>query len=487
VFELTNKEVLDTQEALLTLEVDEGAVAKAKQKAARDIARQIDIPGFRKGKAPYNIVVQRVGEETILQEAADELLEEIYPEALERAEIEPYGPGSIEEMTLSPMVFKVRVPLAPEIDLGDYQSLRLEPEEVEVTERELSHALRQVREDQAVLEPVERPIEWGDRVTLAHLTGEVDGEDIIHEHDVDVVMEEGEDFFTPGFLEALVGMEMGEEKVFTLTLSEDFSEPSLQGQEVQFTVEIDQVQSREAPELDDALASAVGNYETLDELKEDLRQRLKAHKEDQAHEAYRAELVQTLVEGSEVRYPPILEEKELDLLLEQFKQDTAQRSGIDWEDLLRLQGTTEDQIREQLRPQAVERLTRALVLSEFAREIDVSLSDEDVLREMRQILTSVGVTDESVQERFGVDSKMGQDIRASLLGRKTVDALERLAQGKPLEEPAEEAEEKVVYQPEEGGEVETPEEAEEATAWEPATEEEVEESVRQETEELESD
>ncbi len=431
MFELT-KEILASHEAILTLTFDPQVERKAVKEKIRNISRNANIPGFRKGKAPANVIMRMFGKKAVMAEVVEDLLEDAYPQVLEQAEIRPYGPGQLEDFALDPLVVKIRVPLAPEVDLGEYESLRMEPEPVEVTEEEVAEALQHVREENAVLDPVDRPAELDDKVILGLVESTIDGDVFLHEHDMELPLDIERPVIAPEFIEALVGLEAGDEKTFTITLPADFDE-DLAGEEAEFTVEVDEVYSRALPELDDALASTVGNFETLDELRADLRARLLEYKQGNAREEYHDQLVEELVECAEVHYPPDLVEDKLDDMLEEYRQRVEESYAITWEEFLEMQSVTEEQLREQLRSQAVAELERGLALSEFVAEMDITVSDDEIKAEMENIMTQQGITNLALLQSFSLDTPVANDLRNSLLSRKTLALLERLAQGLPLE------------------------------------------------------
>ncbi len=434
------KEILDSHEAILTIEIDDKAERRAIQKAARRLSREVNIPGFRKGKAPPNVIMRMFGEEPVLQEAADDLMKDLYPKVLEEADIEPYGPGQIEAISMSPMRVTVRVPLMPEVKLGDYESLRLEPESADVTEEDVATVLKNIREDHAILEPVDRKGAEGDAMLLSLIEGEVDGVYIVHEHDVEVVLDPEQEFIMPGVVEELMGLRAGDEKSFVLTLPEELEDEDLAGKEATFTVSVEQVYDRVLPELDDALASTVGNYETLAELKEELRQAMREHKAADVKERYRDALIHALIADAELHYPPLIIEEELDNMLDSMEDNVVQSYDIDWETFLEQVGTTEEALREDLRTEAVENIERGLILAEFAEATGVEVSEEEVRAELGEVLKDRGIDNPALLEGFKVDSKTGHDLRNRLFGRKTLEKLERLAQGLPLEEPEPEPE-----------------------------------------------
>ncbi len=427
MFEL-KKEILETHEALLTVEVEEKTVEKAMRQAARSISHQVSIPGFRRGKAPYRKVVQYVGEAPILQEAADKLLQDIYPQIIEQAEIEPYDSGELLDMKPAPLTFEIRVPLAPMVELGDYHALRRDWEDVTVSEDELATVLEQIREENTMLEPLERPAAYGDEVHIDVL-GTSEGDVIVDEEEIEVLLSEETPFLAPGFVDALVGLSTGEEKSFTLTLPEDIEEESLQGADVDFEIEVVGVYERQLPELDDALASTVGAFETLDELKQDIHKRLLDHKLSQHEQTYREEMIQALVDQAEIHYPPPMVERMMDDMLEDVKARMQREHKISLEDALRLSGKTVDQYREELRPQAEQRIQQSLALGQFGQQEDIQVEDEDVLQSYTDLLVQAGLEDAPGMEDMQLDSALGQSLRANAYDQKVLAHLEQIGRG----------------------------------------------------------
>lgn len=427
-----SKEVLESCEALITVEIEESAVQNAMQKAARNIARENPFPGFRKGKVPYNMVVSRVGVPALRRDAAELLLDEIYADVLKQAEVEPVGPGSLDDIKLEPLVLKIRVPLPPVVELGEVADLRLDLEAHEVTDEELQTALEQLRNDHTTTRTVSRPAALGDSVTLEHVEAQANGEVFIHEHDVNLVLDPEDRNIVPGLVDALVGLSAGEEKLFHLTLPEDFSEPTLRNADAEFVVHVESVGEPLKPELDDAFASVVGKFETLDDLKADLRERMEAYKHEQAHEAYHEALLAELLKRAKVQFPEVLLGEELDEMLKTFKVRIPQQLRMSWEDFLRLQGTTEEQFRESLRPRASRSLTEKLVLEEFARREQITVSEEDLRDQYARLLDQLEIPN-NARRPFSRDLVVVEESYKQLLHGRAMAALERLAQGLPAQ------------------------------------------------------
>ncbi|MEA3309332.1 MAG: trigger factor [Chloroflexota bacterium] len=434
MFEL-KKEILATHAAKLTVTIKPEAERKAYQQALRKIGREVNIPGFRKGRAPQGVIERRFGKETILREAADDLLEKISKDVFERADITAYRPGELEDITLSPITFVLRIPLSPEVNLGDYQNLRLDPELVEVTDAELTEALEKIREDHVLLEPVTRPAQLDDELKITSVQGQAGEELFIDEADTSLRLSEADDEIAPGFGNALVGIKAGEEKIFALTLPEDFEDEEWQNKKINFAVNVAEVYERTLPALDDALASTVGNFESLAELQEQLQAEMLEYKKQQAEQVYTNALIDALVAGAEIRYPTVMVEEELDAMVEQLKS-RFEGYDLQWDDIQE----AAPGLREGMRPEAELHIQRGLALNEFSQVAAVEVSDEEVRSEFQTVMASRGIDDPQLLNSFNFDSELGNNIRSSLYEGKVLEQLRLLAQGLLDAEIEEEAE-----------------------------------------------
>ncbi len=422
------KELLDSHEALLEVTFEEPAVDEAKRRAATKISREVNIPGFRKGKAPYAKVLQYVGEGSVVQEAAELLVDEAYTQILEKGEVSPYGPGEYVSMQPSPLVLKIRVPLEPSVELGDYLSIRESWEDPTVSDEEVTQVLEQMREEHAIMEHVDRPAAMGDQV-LVDVKAVANGDVLVDEKEIEVVLSESRPFLSPEFVAALVGMSVDEEKQTTLVLPETIYQPSLQGVEADFTLTVRHVHERTLPNLDDALASTVGSFETVAELEKDVRERLMAHKQEQAEGEYQTKLVSKLVEQSTVAYPPVLLDETLDEIVNETKQRVENQRKMSLEDALRLDGLTLEQFRDQMRPQAEIRVKRSLALSKLAGQEGVAVSDDEVAQEYMNLLSRIGMVEQLTDRTVDVDSALGRNLRSNVLGRKVMSRLTAIGRG----------------------------------------------------------
>lgn len=366
------REDLDSRQVRLRVEVPESRVQGAMRKTARQIARNVNIPGFRKGKAPYDVIVQRYGEEAIRAEAIEDLLEDVAREVLEEEQLNPYAQVKLESMDLQPFQFTILVPLAPKIDLGDYRSIRIPPPEVEVEAEEIEEVLESLRERNAVLEPVEeRGAQAGDVMVfdVQGWTGE--GELFVQEEELETILDPESERPAPGFYEALVGMKPGEERTFELEMPE---ETALE--QAKFTVQLGSLFDRLLPGVDDDLARTVGDFESLEELRQHIHDQIEEQKQTQAREEYLEAALSALAEHAEIRYPPEALEEQLDEMLGDFEQQVRQHLRMSFEDYLKAQDTTEETLRSDLEPQARQRLERSLALSELIAAENLELTED---------------------------------------------------------------------------------------------------------------
>ena len=420
-----HKEEDEQRQLAVTIEVSEKRVDQAMRKAVRKLAKDLNVPGFRRGKAPYSVILRRFGRDAIRAEAVEEMIQPIFEEVLEQLEEQPYAQAQFNNMELEPLVLKFTVPLPPKVKLGEYRELRKEIEPVVITDAAVEDALQRVRDRHQVLEPVERGVELSDLVTLsgkgeliaaaaaaeetaetavtdepeadaaetetaviesptedvtdgvAEIVEEAANRLIFSEDRVDLIMDSTKAFPNTPFVENLLGLTTGDEKTFTFTFPEDYEDEELAGKEATFTIEVLNVQSRQLPEMDDELAKQEGDYETLDSLREALTKQLHTQAESAAKNQLLEDMIDDLLQEAEMVYPPAAVENEIDALMQTFKSQT-QRSGWQWEDFLQLQGKQEADIREDFRESAQKRLERQLAMRQLVLDEKLIVQTEDV-------------------------------------------------------------------------------------------------------------
>ncbi len=390
----------------LTVEVAEERVEKAMQQMARKLARDLQFPGFRKGKVPYQVVVRRIGREALRLETVEEITQDIFVETLEQGQIEPYAQPTLDNMELEPLVLKFTVPLSPVVKLGDYRAIRKEIEPVVVTEEAVDEALERLQNRRQKLEAVERPAELGDMVMLSWsgklvkptVTGDVattdetpvgegetaesapetaDDTEIFRAHEQDFLLDSFKLFPGTTFVEKIIGATAGEEKHFTIAFPEDYEDSELVGKEATFSVTVNGVKSREVPVLNDEFAQGEGDYATLADLRQVLLGDLEKAAEADINEKLLDGVVDDLLQEAELVYPPAAVEAEVADMLENFKNQVT-RSGWQWDDFLKLQNETEDGLRNNFKETAVNRLRRRLVLQQFIADEKLRITPEDL-------------------------------------------------------------------------------------------------------------
>lgn len=430
-------EPLENCEVLMTVDVDEGQTDQLLKAAARRISRQVRIPGFRPGRAPYHVIVQRVGEEVLRDEALQDLSQSVFKQALEQSELEPYAQASLEEVSWDPLVMKVRVPVAPIVELGDYRSLRMEPEPVEVSQEEVDEALEDLQGEHAVWNSVERPARLGDLVTMA-VTEQV-GDEVLKEDDNTEyeLVEVEEDSAEPDLTTPLIGLSAGEEKEFTLAYPEAYDEPQYAGQEVTVSVEVHGVKEKELYPLDDDFAQTVGDFDTLEQLSESLAEDIRRRKEEEADRELGWEALEQIVDSAErVEWPTALEEEEIDQALEQ-QDHQLEESGLNLDTYLIMQKKTREQLREELRPRVREQLRRSLALGELLMSEGISVAGHEISDRIDVLSSLAGERGEELREALTAPDNI-RSLASNILITKLVDRLAQIVKGEFVAEVEEE-------------------------------------------------
>ncbi len=369
---------LENQQILLTIEVPDQRVEKAMRAAAKKMAKQYRIPGFRPGKAPYHVIVSRFGREAMLGDVADEMGQEIFKEALDAAELDPYAQATLRDVTFDPLTYQVEVPLPPEINPNNYRELSVpytDPSDEDIAEA-VQKEIDDIREQNKTWQPVERPIEYGDLVTIS-LKVTIDGKVVLENDDWDFVPDAKDYTMAPEFDTTFIGMGIDESKNFVATFPEDSDSP-WEGEEGHFETKVIGVKSEELPEMDDELAEETGEYDTFEEMQESIFERVQNQLQFEAQREYQDTVLNAMIEEATLSYPPATLENEIDTLID--GQASYFRSyGIDSiEEYLRMMGKTQEEYREEMRPNAKTRLERQLALDAIAEREQFEISDYEL-------------------------------------------------------------------------------------------------------------
>lgn len=382
-------EARDDHQTKMIAELDAETFDRYLQRAARKISRETRIPGFRPGKAPYDVVRRIHGDQMIQQEAVELMLDDIYPTALQQANITPSGPGKLEEIvTLDPPTFAFIVPLPPEVTLSSYQEIRKDYAPEPITEEQVDKTMRSLLRSYATAEPVERPAEAGDMVNFKLSakrvpSGELEPQTLIPESHQQMIAGDTEDsdqeeWPFAGFTQELIGLSANETKTFIHVFTEDSPFEDLRAQEVEFQVEVQSVKSMTLPELNDEFAQSLGEFESVDALRAAIRSQLEQNYQQQYDQSYFDELIDELVSTATIKYPPHLLDEEIEQFIHGVEHN-LEHDRLDLETYLKMrQIDRETFINEEVRPAAARRLERSLVLEEFARREDIEVKPDEV-------------------------------------------------------------------------------------------------------------
>jgi trigger factor len=441
------KQFTEDHQVTLRVEADPEQLEQAKRRAAREIAKRTKIPGFRPGKAPYHIIERSVGEAAIFEDAVEHLVNDLYPKAIDEAGIEPYGPGQLEGIPSGdPLVFEFTIPLKAEVELGDYQTISIPYELEPVEEEQLERVMQNMRQQEAVLEPVERPAQPGDEVSI-RISGERqdpennDWISLIREMPAPVVIdpdqEEHEDEWPfSGFARHLVGMSAGEEKDITYTYPEDSQYETLRGAEARFHVKVETVKFRQLPELDDEFAVAHTEFQNIGQLRDEIRTRMEDRAKEEYNQVYGDKILEELVELSTVKFPPQMLQDEVDAMLHDLEH-RLEHQQLDIDTYLKSREIDMDALREEMKPAAENRLKRLLVLFEVGKKEDIQVRTEDVQAETINTLSQMyNNMPEQAQKQITREyvNNLTSSVTADLMVRNTLRRLRSIASGMPEEE-----------------------------------------------------
>jgi trigger factor len=381
-------------EVELSVEVPAETVRKAYDRTVAKIREEMQLPGFRKGRVPVNLVIQNVGADFIRGEALEDAIPEWGDMALKDAGLYDDAVGT-SDLQVGPLdeskdySFTLKVQTMPVPILGEYKGLEVPKREVEITDEQVAAQLAMLQERLASLQPVEdRAVQTGDFV-LMDLSGSRDGEPIEGAQGKDQMYEIGRGNLIPGFEDELVGAKAGEEKSFDIAFPADYHAEDLAGQQASFAVTVKEIKEKVVPELDDAFAADVSEFETMDELRNDVRERLQAAAEAGAQREYRAAAVEKAVEHATLAVPSTMVDREAHRLFHQLEERVGEQ-GLTMDVYLGVLEKTEEDIEEEMRPQAEFIIKRQLVLEAIAEAESLEVTDDDIAEVVRHDAEALG-------------------------------------------------------------------------------------------------
>ncbi|HEA6495473.1 TPA: trigger factor [Staphylococcus aureus] len=409
-------------EGLLTVTVPAEKVNKALDQAFKKVVKQINVPGFRKGKVPRPIFEQRFGVEALYQDAIDILLPDAYGEAIDETDIKPVAQPEVSVTQIEKgkdFIFEATVTVEPEVKLGDYKGLEIEKQETELSDDELQEAIDHslghlaemvVKEDGVV--------ENGDTVNI-DFSGSVDGEEFEGGQAEGYDLEIGSGSFIPGFEEQLEGMKVDEEKDVVVTFPEEYHAEELAGKEATFKTKVNEIKFKEVPELTDEIANELdAEANTVDEYKENLRKSLAEQKATDAENVEKEEAITKATDNTTIDIPEAMVNTELDRMVSEFAQ-RIQQQGLDLQTYFQISGQDETQLREQMKDDAEQRVKTNLTLTAIAEAEKIEATDEDIDKELEKMSKQFNISVEDIKNTLGNTDIIKNDVRI----QKVIDLL----------------------------------------------------------------
>ncbi len=411
----------ENQQVTLTIEVEAAEINKAVEQACKRLANRVSTPGFRKGKAPRMIVERHVGKDAVLQEAFDIVAPKALSKAFDEQKIDPVTRPNVDIETLEEgkdLVFKATVTPRPEVKLGDYKGLNVPKNEVNITDEDVEKQLKtfQDRQGKLVDAPEGAEVKDGDFTTL-DFKGFVDGEAFDGGEGKDYPLQIGSNSFIPGFEDQLVGAKIGEERDVNVKFPEEYHAKELAGKNATFKCTIRSIKTKELPAIDDELAKKVSKFETLDELKADIRKNLEENAERTAENDQKSAAIEMATNNITVDIPAVMIDNRVTAMIQEMAMRLEQQ-GMKLEQYLQYAGTDIAKLREQYRETAEKNVKTDLMLEEVAKAEDIKVEAKDLDEEVAAMAAAYGATPQQVQKIIKEQGRIG-DLAASVLRKKT--------------------------------------------------------------------
>ncbi len=425
----------ENNQVLLTIDVSPESFNDALQQSFKKNAKKFSVPGFRKGKAPMNIVTKYYGEGVLYEDAIDIAAAPAYSEAIKEHGLEPVDRPEMDIQEINRedgLKFTVMVTVKPEVKLGTYKGVEAVRRETDITDEDVEKELKRVQERNSRLVPVEdRPIQNEDTANIDY-TGYLNDEPFEGGQGSSYDLKIGSNTFIPGFEEQLIGHQAGESFDLNVTFPEDYGNEDLKGQDVVFKVTVNSIKQREVPQLDDEFAKDVSEFDTLDEYKAGLRKDLTEKAEKQNDSEFEENVIRAVTDNAEVDIPHVMVDQEIESMIDLQKNQMRQQ-GIELEQYLSYMGQSMDTFREQLHEPAEQRVKTQLVLEAIAKEEAMEASEEEVNAEIERMAGMYNMKAEDLKERFV--SSEHSFIHDTVISQKTVKMLKDAA--KPVAPPPE--------------------------------------------------
>ena len=431
-------EKVEKSQVALTIEVGAAEFQAAIEKAYQKMRRKVNVPGFRPGKAPRKLIEGMYGAEVFFEEAINIAFPDAYEAAVKEKELEVVGYPAVElegQATQDGFTFKATVPVYPEVTLGQYKGLSAPKDEVKVTAADVDERIKALQDRNVRLVSVDREAQEGDTAVI-DFGGFLNGTPFDGGKGENHSLELGSHSFVPGFEEQVVGMKAGEEKDIDITFPEDY-QPDLAGKAVVFKVKVHEVKMKEVPELDDEFAKDVSEFDTLKELKADVKKKLTEERQKAADRAFEDTLIEQVAEGLTVEVPDAMVENQCRQYLENFRMQIAQ-SGIPFDQYMQITGNSEAKILEDAKEPAGRQVRVDLAVAAIIKAENIEISDEDAEAEYQKLAEQYNMELDMVKKYLPMEQ-----VKDQLASRKAVEIVTESATAtKPEKKEAEEGEKK---------------------------------------------
>lgn len=415
-------ENLEKNMAKLTVEVDNAEFVKAIDVAYKKNRNKFSLPGFRKGKAPKDMIMKMYGPQVFFEDALNEILDKTYPEAAKESGLEIVSRPeiSVEQIGMDQnVIYTATVAVKPEVTLGEYKGVTVEKAETTVSAKEVNEKLAAELEKNARVVEVEREIKKDDIATI-DFTGSVDGVEFEGGKGEDYPLTIGSGTFIPGFEDQLIGHKAGETVDVKVTFPENYGAKDLAGKEALFVTTIKVVKEKQVPAADDEFASEVSEFDTLDEYKKDLKKTLKEQKEKAATTTNERNVIAQVVENASVEIPAPMLEAQLDNMLYDYQTRLAQQ-GIPMDQYLQITGQTVEQIKDQMKESAEKNLKTSLVIEAIMEKENITVADERVDEEFKKIAEQYKMEYDDLMKTVSEEQK--ESMKREIAFQETIDML----------------------------------------------------------------
>lgn len=407
----------------VTIEVDAAKLDAAITKAYNKKKKQFNIPGFRKGKVPQKLIEKEYGVEIFYEDAANILIPDAYAEEMKDCDLEIVSRPEIDVVQLEkgkPFIFTAELAVKPEVTLGEYKGLDVPKTRVTVKKEEVEEELKRTQEQNAREITIEdRPVKDGDILTIDY-SGSVDGEKFEGGTAQDQTLIIGSGAFIPGFEEQLIGKKLNEEAAINVTFPEEYHAADLAGKEAVFEVKIKAIKEKELPELDDEFASEVSEFETLDEYKADIKEKIRERKKEEAKTERENKLVDLAVENAQMDIPDAMVEEQVQQMTEEFAQRLSYQ-GLSMEQYLQFAGMDAQKFADDMKPQAVKRIETRLVLEAIVKAENIEVSEEEYKAEVEKMAAMYQMETEQLEKI--IQGAQKEQMMDDIAVQKAVDFL----------------------------------------------------------------